>query len=47
MRRTRISEDDLLAKAREQGKERLADVREAFLERSGKITLVLREGGGS
>jgi len=43
MRRTRISEDELLAHLREKGKDRLDDVRDAFLERSGKITFLLRE----
>jgi uncharacterized membrane protein YcaP (DUF421 family) len=43
MRKTRISEDELLAHVREKGKESLADVKDAFLERSGKITVVLRE----
>lgn len=43
MRRTRISEDELLARAREMGRASLGDVKDAFLERSGKITLVLRE----
>jgi uncharacterized membrane protein YcaP (DUF421 family) len=43
MRKTRISEDVLLAHVREKGKESLADVKDAFLERSGKVTVVLRE----
>jgi uncharacterized membrane protein YcaP (DUF421 family) len=43
MRKTRISEDELLARAREKGKESLAEVKDAFLERSGKITIVPRE----
>jgi uncharacterized membrane protein YcaP (DUF421 family) len=42
MRRTRISEDELLAHVRAAGKETLADLKDAFLERSGKITVVLR-----
>ncbi len=43
MRRTRISEDELLEQVRRAGKETLADLKDAFLERSGKITVVLRE----
>lgn len=43
LRRTRVSEDELLARVRERGRESLADVKDAFLERSGKITVVLRE----
>ncbi len=43
MRRTRVSEDELLARVREHGRESLADVKDAFLERSGKITVVLRD----
>lgn len=43
MRRTRISEDELLEQVRRAGKETLADLKDAFLERSGKITIVLRE----
>jgi uncharacterized membrane protein YcaP (DUF421 family) len=45
MRKTRISEDELLAHVREKGKESLDAVKDAFLERSGKVTLVLRERG--
>ena len=41
--RTRISEDELLSRVRESGRERLEDVKDAFFERSGKITLVFRE----
>jgi uncharacterized membrane protein YcaP (DUF421 family) len=44
MRKTRISEDELLAHVREKGKERLEDVKDAFLERSGKVTIIFREG---
>lgn len=43
MRKTRISEDELLSRIREKGKESLRDVKDAFLERSGKITIVLRD----
>lgn len=43
MRRTRISEDELLEQVRRAGKEKLSDLKDAFLERSGKITVVLRE----
>jgi uncharacterized membrane protein YcaP (DUF421 family) len=42
MRRTRISEDELLAEVRQRGGESLAEVKDAFLERSGKVTIVLR-----
>jgi uncharacterized membrane protein YcaP (DUF421 family) len=44
MRRTRITEDQLLAHVRDKGKESLRDVKDAFLERSGKVTIVLRDG---
>jgi uncharacterized membrane protein YcaP (DUF421 family) len=40
--RARLSEDELLARVREQGRERLEDVKDAFLERSGKVTIVFR-----
>jgi uncharacterized membrane protein YcaP (DUF421 family) len=43
LRKTRITEDELLAHVREKGRESLADVKDAFLERSGKVTVVLRE----
>jgi uncharacterized membrane protein YcaP (DUF421 family) len=43
MSRARLSEDELLARVRERGKERLEDVKDAFFERSGKITIVFRE----
>jgi uncharacterized membrane protein YcaP (DUF421 family) len=43
MRKTRVSEDELLSHVREEGKESLADVKHAFLERSGKITVIPRE----
>jgi uncharacterized membrane protein YcaP (DUF421 family) len=43
MRRTRVSEGELLACVREHGRESLADLRDAFLERSGRITVILRD----
>lgn len=43
MRRTRISERQLLAQIREHGRESLAQVKDAFLERDGRISLVFRE----
>jgi uncharacterized membrane protein YcaP (DUF421 family) len=43
MRRTRVSEDDLLARVREKGKRTLEEIQDAFLERSGKITIIFRE----
>jgi uncharacterized membrane protein YcaP (DUF421 family) len=43
MRKTRVSEEELLAHVREKGRETLADLKDAFLERSGRITIVLRE----
>ncbi|MFY3742505.1 DUF421 domain-containing protein [Anaeromyxobacter sp. Red801] len=46
MRATRVSEDELLAHVRRLGKESLRDVKDAFLERSGSITIVLRGGAG-
>lgn len=42
MRRMRISEGELLEQVRRAGRETLADLKDAFLERSGKITVVLR-----
>ncbi|ACL66716.1 conserved hypothetical protein [Anaeromyxobacter dehalogenans 2CP-1] len=42
MRATRVSEDELLAHVRRLGKGSLADVKDAYLERSGSITVVLR-----
>jgi uncharacterized membrane protein YcaP (DUF421 family) len=44
MRKTRVSEDELLAHVREHGRGSLAQVKDAFLERSGRITVVLRDG---
>jgi uncharacterized membrane protein YcaP (DUF421 family) len=44
MRRTRVSQDDLLARAREQGRGTLHGLADAYLERSGRITLVFRGG---
>jgi uncharacterized membrane protein YcaP (DUF421 family) len=44
LRRTQISEDELLAKLREKGKTRLDQVKDAFFERSGTVTFVFREG---
>lgn len=43
MRKTRISEEELLAHVREHGKESLEDVKDAFLERTGKISVVFRD----
>jgi uncharacterized membrane protein YcaP (DUF421 family) len=47
MRSERISLDDLFAAAREQGIERIADVRIAVLEADGKISFFERAGQGS
>ncbi len=46
MRSERISLDDLFAAAREQGIERIADVRIAVLEADGKISFFERAGAG-
>jgi uncharacterized membrane protein YcaP (DUF421 family) len=40
LRRTRISREDIFAQLRERGIGTLDDVKDAFLERSGKITFV-------
>jgi uncharacterized membrane protein YcaP (DUF421 family) len=47
MRSERISVDDLFAAAREQGIERIADVRIAVLEADGKISFFQRTDQGS
>jgi uncharacterized membrane protein YcaP (DUF421 family) len=44
--RIHLSEEELLAKVREQGRERLDEVKDAFFERSGTITIVFRDSGG-
>lgn len=41
--RVRVSEDELLGHARARGRERLDDIKDAFFERSGKVTIVFRE----
>lgn len=41
MRRARISEGELLSSVRQLGRASLAEVKDAFLERSGRITVVL------
>ena len=46
MRSERVSLDDLFAAAREQGIERIADVRIAVLEADGKISFFERAGRG-
>jgi uncharacterized membrane protein YcaP (DUF421 family) len=43
MSRARLSEDELLARVRERGKERLEDVKDAFLERSGNVTIIFKQ----
>jgi uncharacterized membrane protein YcaP (DUF421 family) len=40
LRRTRISREDIFAQLRERGLDTLDEVKDAFLERSGKITFV-------
>jgi uncharacterized membrane protein YcaP (DUF421 family) len=42
LRRTRISEAELLAHVRQRGRERLDEVKDAWLERSGKVSIVFR-----
>lgn len=42
LRRIRLSRSELLAYVHEKGAESLSDVKHAFLERSGKVTIVLR-----
>lgn len=48
LRHTRISRDDLLASARRKGLDSLDDVKDAYLERSGRITVIpwKEKGGG-
>ncbi len=45
LRRSRLSESELLAYVRERGGEAIRDVKDAFIERSGKVTVVLRPPG--
>jgi uncharacterized membrane protein YcaP (DUF421 family) len=40
MKKTNISEKDLMEALRNQGVENLKDVKKAFLERSGKISVI-------
>jgi uncharacterized membrane protein YcaP (DUF421 family) len=42
MARARIGEHELLARVRAKGRERLEDVRHAWFERSGEVTIVFR-----
>jgi uncharacterized membrane protein YcaP (DUF421 family) len=42
MKRARITREQLLAALRSHGRERLEDVRRAYLERSGRISVVFR-----
>jgi uncharacterized membrane protein YcaP (DUF421 family) len=42
MRRARVSRDQLLATVRAHGRDRLDDVRRAYFERSGHISVILR-----
>jgi uncharacterized membrane protein YcaP (DUF421 family) len=42
MLRSRISEDELLARVRARGHERLEEVKDAFLERSGEVTVTFK-----
>lgn len=46
MRRQRLSIDDLVVAAREQGIERLAEVRYAVLEADGRLSFLVRPTGG-
>ncbi len=45
LRSRRVSEGELLAHVRERGGERLSDIKDAFLERSGKVTVILLAPG--
>ena len=44
MRRAHVSHDQLLAAVREHGREALADVHRAYLERTGRISVVFAAG---
>lgn len=46
LRKTRISEKELLSHLRIQGKDDLGSVRAAYLEPNGKVSFLFREGGG-
>ena len=40
--RARISEDELLSRVRAHGRERLDEIKDAYFERSGEVTIVFR-----
>jgi uncharacterized membrane protein YcaP (DUF421 family) len=42
MARVRIGEHELLSRVREKGRERVEDIRHAWFERSGEVTIVFR-----
>lgn len=45
MRRELITEDELMTELRQQGVEDIADVRRAYVEYDGKVSVLRREGG--
>ncbi|HEX8441780.1 DUF421 domain-containing protein [Archangium sp.] len=47
LRKTHISRSELLSQLRTHGRDDLAEVRAAYLEPSGKVTFLFREGEGS
>ena len=47
LRKTRISERELLSQLRAKGKEDLKQVREAWLEPNGQVTFLFQEGEGA
>lgn len=47
LRKTHISQKELLSRLRAHGRDDLRTVRAAFLEPSGQVTFLFREGGGS
>jgi uncharacterized membrane protein YcaP (DUF421 family) len=42
MRRVRIGEHELLARVRAKGRERVDEIRDAYFERSGEVTIVFK-----
>lgn len=46
MRQEMITEDELMSHLREQGVDRVADVRRCFIEGDGRISVIKAEGGG-
>lgn len=46
LRHAHLSEDELLARVRARGRERIEDVKDAFFERSGTVTVTFRDAQG-